>query len=81
MTTKNNQLAEIKKDISAQVLAKIEVFRSAGELRIPKDYSPENALKSAYLVLTDPKNNLLVKCSKESVANAMLKMVVWDYLR
>ncbi|MCW0484101.1 recombinase RecT [Gaoshiqia sediminis] len=77
MANENNQVAEIKKDISAQVLAKIEVFRSAGELRIPKDYSPENALKSAYLVLTDPKSNLLAKCSKESVANALLKMVVW----
>ena len=74
----NTQVAEtVKKDISAQVLARIDVYKSSGELRIPKDYSAENALKSAYLVLTDPKNNLLVKCSKESVANALLKMVVW----
>lgn len=73
----NNQLEVIKKDISAQVLAKIDVFQKSGELRIPKDYSPENALKSAYLVLTDPRNNLLAKCNKESIANALLKMVVW----
>lgn len=67
----------IKKDVSTQVLAKINAFQAAGELRLPKDYSVENALKSAYIILTDPRNNLLVKCTKESVANALLKMVVW----
>lgn len=80
METKNQsqtQLAEVKKDISAQVLERVDAFQKSGELRIPKDYSPENALKSAYLILTDPRNNLLAQCSKESVANALLKMVVW----
>ncbi|MDB0600290.1 recombinase RecT [Tenacibaculum maritimum] len=70
-----------KKDISAQVLSKIETFKSAGQLKIPKDYSPENALKSAYLILAETKNKAgkyaLQHCSKESVANALLKMVVW----
>ena len=73
----DQQLEVVKKDISAQVLAKVDTFQKSGELRIPKDYSPENALKSAYLILTDPRNNMLVKCTKESVANALLKMVVW----
>lgn len=73
----NQNLEVVKKDISAQVLSKIELFQKSGELRIPKDYSPENALKSAYLILSDPKNNLLQKCNKESTANALLKMVVW----
>lgn len=80
METKNQsqtQLAEVRKDISAQVLERVDAFQKSGELRIPKDYSPENALKSAYLILTDPRNNLLAQCSKESVANALLKMVVW----
>lgn len=75
---KQNQALEVsKRDISAQVLAKVDSFQKSGELHIPKNYSPENALKSAYLVLSDPRNNLLAKCSKESVANALLKMVVW----
>lgn len=71
----------VKKDISAQVLSKIETFKSSGQLKIPKDYSPENALKSAYLILSETKNKAgkyaLQHCSKESVANALLKMVVW----
>lgn len=70
-------VAEIKKDISAQVLAKIDAFQKAGELTLPKDYNAENALKSAYIILSDPKNNLLAKCDKASVAEALLKMVIY----
>lgn len=70
-------VAEIKKDISAQVLAKVEQFQKSGELKLPKDYEPSNALKSAYIILSDPKNNILAKCNKSSVAEALLKMVVY----
>ena len=79
----NTQVAEIKKDISVQVLAKIDQFQQAGELKLPADYSPENALKSAYLILSEQKvggNNgkpVLEACTKASIANALLKMVVW----
>lgn len=73
----NTQVAEVKKDISAQVLAKVESFQKSGELVLPKDYIVENALKSAYIILSDPKNNLIAKCDKSSVAEALLKMVVY----
>src|SRR5690606_4456174 len=73
----NTQVAEIKKDISAQVLAKVDSFQKSGELVLPKDYVVENALKSAYIILSDPKNNLLEKCDRSSVAEALLKMVVY----
>lgn len=73
----NTQVAEIKKDLSAQVLAKVDSFQKSGELVLPKDYVVENALKSAYIILSDPKNNLLDKCDKSSVAEALLKMVVY----
>lgn len=73
----NTALVEAKKDITSQVLAKIDAFQSAGELRLPKDYSVENSLKSAYIILSDPKNNLLAKCDKSSVAEALLKMVIY----
>lgn len=78
MSTENTQaLAEVKKDISTQVLAKIDAFQKSGELTIPKDYNVENSLKSAYIILSDPKNNILEKCDKSSVAEALLKMVVY----
>lgn len=67
----------VKKDISVQVLAKIDSFEKSGELKLPKDYNTENALKSAYIVLSDPKNNILAKCSTSSIAEALLKMVVY----
>lgn len=70
-------LVEAKKDITSQVLAKIDAFQATGELRLPKDYSVENSLKSAYIILSDPKNNLLAKCDKSSVAEALLKMVIY----
>lgn len=73
----NTQVAEVKKDISAQVLSKVESFQKSGELVLPKDYIVENALKSAYIILSDPKNNLIEKCDKSSVAEALLKMVVY----
>ena len=70
-----------KKDISERVLAKVNEFEQAGELRLPKNYSTENALKSAYLILseTKDKNNkpALESCSVTSVSEALLKMVVW----
>lgn len=68
---------QVKNDISAQVLAKIDSFQKSGEMTLPKDYNAENALKSAYIMLSDPKNNLLAKCDKSSVAEALLKMVIY----
>lgn len=73
----STNLVEVKKDISTQVLSKIASFQSSGELTLPKEYSVENALKSAYIILSDPKNDLLAKCDKSSVAEALLKMVVY----
>lgn len=69
--------AQVKNDISVQVLSKIDAFQQSGELTLPKDYNVENALKSAYIILSDPKNNILAKCDKTSVAEALLKMVVY----
>lgn len=80
MSTENSK-AVAKKDVSKEVLNRIETFQKAGELRIPKDYSPENALKSAYLVLSETKDKngkaVLDTCSRESIAESLLKMVVW----
>jgi recombination protein RecT len=74
------QPAVAEKDITTQVLQKVQAFEKSGELRIPKDYSPENALKGAMLVLTELKtkdgSNALQHCSKTSIAQALLKMVV-----
>lgn len=82
MSTNQNAPAEqkAKSEITAQVLKRLDAMQSAGELKLPQDYSPENALKSAQLVLADQLNKdnkpVLESCTKESIANSLLKMVV-----
>lgn len=73
-------VAKIEKNIADSVLERVNSFKETKQLVFPKDYSPENALKSAYLILTETKNRdgklVLDVCTKESVANALFKMVV-----
>lgn len=80
MSQVNNQLETKKqKDITVHVLERIETFQSNGEIQLPKDYSPANALKSAYVTLSELKKDgkpALEYCTKESIAGALLKMVV-----
>lgn len=78
---KQNQIAkQTERNITDNVLAKITSFQTNGTLVLPKDYSPENALKSAYLLLVETvdkdKRPVLESCTKESIANALLNMVV-----
>jgi len=76
----NVQPAVVEREITNDVLTRVNAFQKNGELTIPKDYSPENALKSAYLILSDLKDKnqkpILEVCSKKSIANSLLKMVV-----
>lgn len=73
----NKELTVKTKNISSQVLQRVQKIQETGGLTLPKDYSAENALASAYLILSDPKNNILEKCDQNSVAEALYKMVVW----
>ena len=70
----------VQKDVVDSVLAKINTFEESGELKLPANYSAPNALKSAWLILQDAvdKNNqpVLVSCTRESIANSLLSMVV-----
>ncbi len=74
------QVAEQQKNISEDVLARINQFQEEGSLRLPTDYSAENALKSAWLVLQDTqtadKKPVLEACKRGSIATALLDMVI-----
>ncbi|WP_042424427.1 recombinase RecT [Geomicrobium sp. JCM 19039] len=78
--TAKNELAMIKKDTVDVVASKVKEFQEKGELHFPTGYSPENAMKSAWLTLqgTQDKNRkpALEVCTKDSVANSLLEMVV-----
>lgn len=73
-------LAMIKKDVVDVVAKKIDGFITAGELHLPANYSPDNALKAAWLILQETvdkeKRPVLTACTKDSIANALLDMVV-----
>jgi len=75
-----NQLAMVKKDTVDVVAAKVKEFQSRGEIHFPAGYSPENAMKSAWLILQNTldrnKRPALEVCTKDSIANALLDMVV-----
>jgi recombination protein RecT len=75
-----SSLALVKKDVVDVVSSKIDEYIGKGELFLPAGYSPENALKSAWLELqsvTDKSSNpALAVCRKDSIANALFDMVV-----
>lgn len=59
------------------VLNQVTLFQEGGQLNLPSDYSVANALKAAYLHLSDMVVNgksVLDACTKPSIANALLKM-------
>ena len=70
----------MKNDVVDVVTKKIQVFQEKGELSLPEDYSPGNAMQSAWLKLQEVqdrnKKPALEVVTKSSVANALLDMVV-----
>lgn len=71
-----SNLAVVQKDITDAVNAKVSQMQNEG-LVVAPNYAPANALNSAFFAMTNsPSGNLLEKCSKESIANALLDMVV-----
>ena len=67
-----------EKNITDSVLAKVNKFEELGQIQLPKDFSPGNAIKSAWLILQETEdkdhNKALSVCTKESIANALLNM-------
>lgn len=76
----SNELALVKKNIVDVVQGKIKQCVTTGELNIPHDYSPANALKSAFLILQDVQNMskqpVLTACTPNSIANSLFNMVI-----
>lgn len=67
-------------NISEQVLSRIEQFQKNGSMILPKNYSVENHMKSAWLALQEVEDKehhkALQICTKESIANSLLDMVL-----
>lgn len=80
MSTKSNEIALIKKDTVDVVADRVRKFQENGELNFPANYSPENAMKAAWLTIQETFNKdnkpALEVCTRDSIANALLNMVV-----
>jgi len=76
----------VEKSVVDIVSEKVNEFLKSGQLDLPRNYSLDNALKSAYLTLNTvqdkDKNPVMIDgklttvCTKASIANAVLDMVV-----
>lgn len=84
-TTKQTEVSKSKaiakfENIAENVLSRIEQFQADGGLTLPANYSVENHLKSAWLILQSTKDRdnrpALEVCTKDSIANALFDMVL-----
>lgn len=75
-----NAITVQEKNLSDVVLSKVRTYQNSGSIYLPSDYSPENALKSAWLILQETedkdKQPVLLSCTGESVANSLFSMIV-----
>jgi len=75
-----NELNVIKKDVVDVVEKHIQKLKNNGEMQFPPNYIPQNAMKSAWLMLQDIKDKngkpALECCDRNSIANSLLDMVV-----
>jgi len=79
-TEKKTTTAVAKKDfdVTAYVMKKVDAFEKAGQLKLPKNYSAQNAIRGAQLILADMKKDrtpVVDYCTRSSVANALFKMI------
>ncbi len=76
----NESKAITKSDIVDVVAGRVRGFMERGEMHLPDNYSPENALKSAYLKLQETKDRngkpVLSACTSPSIANSLFDMVI-----
>lgn len=78
--TNENKMKVFKEETVDAVYQKIQIYRDRGELNFPLNYSPENAMKSAWLIIQDlvdkDKRPVLEVCTRDSVINALLDMAI-----
>lgn len=65
--------------ITEMVLSRVNELEKAGGLDLPKDYSAANAVRSAFLIISDMKDSktnlpITQTCTKESIYNSLFNM-------
>lgn len=76
----NNTVSIQEKNITDKVLSRIKALEGAGHITMPANYNYSNALKSAYLILSETvdieKKSVLQSCSQTSIINTLLDMTI-----
>lgn len=76
----NNTVSVQEKNITDKVLSRIKALEGAGDITMPANYNYSNALKSAYLILSETvdkeKKSVLQSCSQTSIINTLLDMTI-----
>lgn len=77
-TKQENKPQLLQKEITDTVMSRIDELQKNGQLKLPKNYAVGNELKLAYFKLQETvdkdKRPALEVCTRESIANALLKM-------
>jgi len=80
VATTQNTAVEVKRETVDAVTERIKKLESRGEIQFPPHYSPQNALRSAWLILQETKDMnkhpVLEVCSRPSIMNSLLDMVI-----
>jgi recombination protein RecT len=75
-----NTVCVQEKNIIDKVLSRIKALEGAGDITMPANYNYSNALKSAYLILSETvdkeKKPALQSCSQVSIINTLLDMTI-----
>lgn len=75
----NGEIQKAKESFFEKVTGDIMQLTESGGLDLPKDYSVTNALKAAWLILSETKAKdgrlALEACTKKSIIEALMKMV------
>lgn len=70
-----NEIVKKESQIVDSVIKRVETLQELGQIHLPKNYSAQNAVRAAFLVLKE-KGDDLSKCTMESIQGSMFKMVV-----
>jgi recombination protein RecT len=80
MANPDRELIITKRDTVDIVSESVRKYQERGELHFPANYSPENALKAAWLTIQEVEDRnhkpAIEVCTRISIVNALLNMVV-----
>jgi len=73
-------LRDIQNETTVKVLEHVQALQDAGDLKLPENYAAGNQIKLAWLNLLEVEDRsghkALEVCTKESIANSLLEMLV-----